>query len=177
MWKTNHTFSVCLHHLIIWAITLLMALKGGFWGIFLSSGSQSHTLPQTPYFSRSLLREFSWDEAIADDVTRLGLRLTGQLWTHQLEVFFQTGRPKQRELVETCHLIAVSLLPYVSELEGFPSYPKQESPEHPRLLLAKFLDLFDLFCLCCFPHSFSAFILQACIQGLRLQILVVQQRT
>lgn len=72
MWKTNHIFSACLHHLVIWATTLLMALKDGFWGIFLSSGSQSHTLPQTPYFSRSLLREFCRGEAMIDDVTRLG---------------------------------------------------------------------------------------------------------
>lgn len=37
MWKTNHTSSVCLHHLIISATALLTALKVGFWRIFLFS--------------------------------------------------------------------------------------------------------------------------------------------
>lgn len=60
---------------------LLMVLEWGFWGIFLSSGSQIHTLPQTPHFSRSLLWESSQGEAIVDDVIRLG----HTEWLHTLE--------------------------------------------------------------------------------------------
>lgn len=91
------------------------------------------------------------------------------LWNHQLEAF-PNKETKQKGPQATYPLTVLDLLCNVFELEGFLSYPLQESSGHPRLPLIKSLDFFDLFSLCSFPHFFNAFILQTCIKSpLRVQ--------
>lgn len=67
---------------------------------------------------------------------------------------FQTGTPRQKGSHETCHFTVLSLLPYIFELEEFPSYSTQESPRHPKLPPIESLGCSDLSSLCYFPRSF-----------------------